>query len=176
MATEDRFVFVTEWFDSQAGLKKEFLLEFYLADQTIDIYDTKHRRMFLKRTKYPQISEADLYVGATVTVYSRQFKIMAYADDFTRKAFHSEEAGGQNLQKAFMLVKPDAYLSIGKIIDAVEQHRYKISNIKMTRLQAQEAQDLLGEKIYQTPFAKDYIDYLISDVSVGIELLRDGGL
>ena len=94
MTTEDRFVFVTEWYDQQAGLHKEFLLEFYLADQTIDLYDTKNKRMFLKRTKYPQITEADLFLGATITVYSRQFKVLAYADDFTRKAFHSQEAGG----------------------------------------------------------------------------------
>ena len=45
MTTEDRFVFVTEWYDQQAGLQKEFLLEFYLADQTIDLYDTKNRRI-----------------------------------------------------------------------------------------------------------------------------------
>ena len=32
MTTEERFVFVTEWYDSQAGLKKEFLLEYYLVD------------------------------------------------------------------------------------------------------------------------------------------------
>ena len=74
------------------------------------------------------------------------------------------------------MIKPDAYLHIGKIIDAIEQHRYKISNIKMTRLQGQEAQELLGEKIYQATYAKDYIDYLTSDVSIGIELLKDNGL
>jgi nucleoside-diphosphate kinase len=71
MSTEDRFVFVTEWYDQQAGLRKEFLLEFYLGDQTIDLYDTKNKRMFLKRTKYPQITESDLFLGATITVYSR---------------------------------------------------------------------------------------------------------
>ena len=147
MTTEDRFVFVTEWYDQQAGLHKEFLLEFYLADQTIDLYDTKNRRMFLKRTKYPQITEADLFLGATITVYSRQFKILAYADDFTRKAFHSQEAGGQNLQKSFVLIKPDAYIHVGKMIDMIEQAGFKISNLKMTRLQAQEAQDLLNDKI-----------------------------
>mgnify|MGYP000179682499 FL=1 len=53
MTTEDRFVFVTEWYDAQAALRREFLLEFYLSDQTIDLYDTKNKRMFLKRTKYP---------------------------------------------------------------------------------------------------------------------------
>lgn len=70
-STEDRLVFVTEWNDQQAGLVKEFLMEFYLADQTIDLFDTKNKRMFLKRTKYPQISEVDLYIGSIVTIYSR---------------------------------------------------------------------------------------------------------
>ena len=71
MATEERIVFITEWFDQQAGLKKEFLLEYYLSDQTIDLYDIKNRRMFLKRTKYPSISEVDLFIGNTVTIYAR---------------------------------------------------------------------------------------------------------
>ena len=35
---------------------------------------------------------------------------------------------------------------------------------------------MLEEKIRQTPFAADYIQYLISDVSIGIELLKDNGL
>ena len=51
----DRFVFVVEWFDNHSGITREFLLEFYLSDQTIDIFDSKNKRMFLKRTKYPSI-------------------------------------------------------------------------------------------------------------------------
>ena len=91
--------------------------------------------MFLKRTKYPQISEADLYIGATLTIYARQFRITAYADDFTKRQFESQEIGGQNLQKTFVLVKPDAYLSIGKILAALEARNFKIANLKMTKMQ-----------------------------------------
>ena len=139
----DRFVFVTEWYDEQSGLTRQFLLEFYLQDQTIDIYDPKNKRMFLKRTKYPSIGEADLHVGTTLTIYSRQFKVVAYADDFTRKSFHSVDANGPNLQKSFVLVKPDAYLAMGKVISALENDNYKISNLKMTRLKPAEIQELM---------------------------------
>ena len=110
------------------------MLEFYLSDQTIDIYDTKNKRMFLKRTRYPQITEADLFIGATLTVYSRQFKLVDYADDFTRKSFHSQEVGGQNLQKSFVMLKPDAYINFGKIISRIEYSGFRISNIKMSKL------------------------------------------
>ena len=100
--------------------------------------------MFLKRTKYPQISESDLFVGATVTIYSRQFKIVSYADDFTKKAFHSEEIDGQNLKKSFLLIKPYVYFNSGKIIEQVENAGFKISNLKMTRLQDKEVNKLFS--------------------------------
>jgi nucleoside-diphosphate kinase len=89
MASEDRFVFNAEWYDQQAALTRQFLFEFYLSDKTIDIYDVRNKRIFLKRCRYPSIdtAEGNLYIGATVTVYSRQFKIVDYADDFTKKAF-----------------------------------------------------------------------------------------
>jgi len=36
-ATEDRFVFETEWFDQQACLVRKYLLTFYPKDSTIDM-------------------------------------------------------------------------------------------------------------------------------------------
>jgi hypothetical protein len=46
----------------------------------------------------------------------------------------------------------------------------------MARLSPNEAQELLSEKIRQTPFAQDFLQYIISDVSVGLELLKDSGI
>jgi len=48
---EDRFVFESEWFDAQADLIRKYLLTFYPVDGTIEMYDLKNRRMFLKRMK-----------------------------------------------------------------------------------------------------------------------------
>ena len=45
----------------------------------------------------------------------------------------------------------------------------------MSRLQVHEAEDLIGEKIHSTPFAKDYLDFMVSDVVVGLELIKDNG-
>jgi nucleoside-diphosphate kinase len=44
----------------------------------------KQQRWFLKRTVYGDIHLADLFVGASVNVYSRHLTIKDYADDFTR--------------------------------------------------------------------------------------------
>lgn len=37
--------------------------------------------------KYPSVTEEELFVGATITVFSRQYKLTEYGDDFTKKAF-----------------------------------------------------------------------------------------
>ena len=65
---------------------------------------------------------------------------------------------------------------MGKIISMVENEGFKISNIKMTRFKANEASDVLHDKIHATPFVQDYIQYLVSDVSVGLEVIKDCGI
>ena len=48
-------------------------------------YDIKNHKTFLKRCRYEAITAEMLYIGAVVTVYSRQLKLIDYADEFTRK-------------------------------------------------------------------------------------------
>lgn len=51
--------------------------------------DLKNKRMFLKRVAYPQLKLEHLFVGAVVTVYARQLKVVDFSDDFTRNALSS---------------------------------------------------------------------------------------
>lgn len=37
MSSEDRYVFVAEWYDQQASLLRKFYIGYYLSDKTIDI-------------------------------------------------------------------------------------------------------------------------------------------
>lgn len=62
--------------------------------------------------KYPSVTEEDFFVGGTITVYSRQYKLAEYGDDFTKKAFDQQH----HLEKSFAMIKPDQYINIGKII------------------------------------------------------------
>lgn len=110
MSAEERFVFNVEWFDSQASIIRKYLLTYYTSDNTIEMYDWKNKRGFLKRCEYAGINLGDLYIGSTITVYSRQLKVIEYADDFTYKTFTSAR------ESTFGMIKPDAYLNIGKII------------------------------------------------------------
>lgn len=58
------------------------------------MFDIKTTKIFLKRVPYPSITIKDLYIGSTVTIYSRQMKIAGFDDDFTKNAigFSSEKS------------------------------------------------------------------------------------
>lgn len=70
-------------------------------------------------------------MGAILNVYSRQLKIVDYADEYTRSKFDTQRG------KALILITPDAYLSIGKIVNAFEESEFTITNLKMARLSKQ---------------------------------------
>lgn len=74
--SEDKFAFVTEWYDSSASLVRVYHLYYYLLDNSIEMvmplififlisyhnlffntfqFDVKTRKMFLKRCDYPSI-------------------------------------------------------------------------------------------------------------------------
>lgn len=85
MAVELRDSFVVEYFDPQASLTRTYQLCFFAQDKTIEMYDLKTKRLFLKRCAYPSLSPNELYVGATINVFSRPLRIVDYGDDATRK-------------------------------------------------------------------------------------------
>jgi nucleoside-diphosphate kinase len=85
------------------------------------MFDLKNRRVFLKRCPNPNVTMDELYVGATVTVYARQLKITEYADVYTRNKFESRRG------KALVLVKPEAYIHMGKILDVILSSGFKIT-------------------------------------------------
>jgi nucleoside-diphosphate kinase len=47
---EDRYVFVVEWFDTAASIVRTYNLIYYAKDKTIEMFDLKSRKMFLKKT------------------------------------------------------------------------------------------------------------------------------
>ena len=85
----------------------------------------------------------------------------------------------------FAMIKPDAYTSIGKIIDAICQTGFIINKLKMSRFSIPDAQGfyqehfvslnfVIGRKRFQDkPFFQNLIDFVTSDVVVGMELISD---
>ena len=47
--------------------------------------------------------------------------------------------------RTFAMIKPDAYTSIGKIIEIIEQSGFVIGNMKMAKYSLGDAQEFYGE-------------------------------
>ena len=47
---EDRYVFFVEWFDQVASIVKKLRLTFYPNDNSVELFNLKTKKLFLKRT------------------------------------------------------------------------------------------------------------------------------
>lgn len=65
------------------------------------------------------------------------------------------------------MIKPDAYLNIGKIINMIEEDGFTISNMKMTRFTEQDAQQFYAEHKGK-PFFNTLVQFMSSDLIVGL--------
>jgi len=125
--------------------------------------------MFLKRCEYPGITINDLYIGAIITVYARQLKVVDYGDVYTRKFFESKRS------RTLALIKPDAYAHIGKILDAIYKNGFMVNRMKMLKWTLEQAQGFYAEHKGK-PFFGDLTAFMSSDVIVGLELVADSAV
>jgi len=125
--------FIVEWFDHNASMVKEFRMNCY-KDNTLDLINTKDKSTFLKRTYTPNITWADLYIGASITIFNRQMHIREYADIGTTNYFSSR------LFRLFCLVPRASLPSIGSIltdfVDSCDCSLSKLSTVTLDRKSA----------------------------------------
>lgn len=84
----DRFAFRLEYFNELAGVQQPFTLLYVTrrdGRDEVEINDLTHKRRFLSRTHVPTLKLADIIVGGKVTIFSRQYRVVDFEDDFTRR-------------------------------------------------------------------------------------------
>lgn len=82
--SEDSLVFIAEWYDKLACIEKPFRFFFYPIDNSIEIIDLKNKKMYLKRIRHDAMTVNDLFVGNTLDIYGRRFKIVEFGDQVTK--------------------------------------------------------------------------------------------
>lgn len=169
MSVLERFCFLTEYYDSYATIVRKFQLFYYPKDGTIEIYDMKNKKIFLKRCAVPGISFKDLYLGNDINIYSRLHKLMEYGDDYTKNYFEEIRSN------SFGLIKPDAYLNIGKIIDCIYQNGFNITRLKLCKMSLNDA-TIFYNNIQNSPSFQSMINYISSDYVVGIDLVKKNAI
>lgn len=166
MSGTERFCFITEYYDNLSSLHRRFQLFYYPNDESIEMYEIRTKKMFLKRNVVPNVTLKDLYKGNEITIYSRLHKIIDYGDNFTKN--HFEEISTNTI----CLIKPDAYYNIGKIIDYIYQYGFTINKLKLCKFSQNDAFSFYN--ISQNN--QNLINYLTSDYVVGMELIKDNAI
>lgn len=82
---DDSLAFIAEWFDKMACVNKRFRIIFYPVDNSVEIIDLKTRKQHLKRIHFADLTQQDLFVGNTFDIYGRRYKIVEFADKFTKE-------------------------------------------------------------------------------------------
>ena len=125
--------------------------------------------MFLKRAQYPGITMDIIYVGAVLTIYSRQLKVVDYGDVYTRKFYESRRS------RTLAMIKPDAYEHMGKILDAIYKAGFTVNRLKMVKLTLEQSETFYGEHKGK-PFFTELTTHMSSDVIVAIELISENAV
>lgn len=160
---DERYAFIADWYDPNAALTRKYQFLYYPKDSTVEMYDIKNRRLFLKRSKCDGVRLNDLHIGAVLNIHSRQLTIKDYADQFTSSRLKSQN------EKSLAMVKPDAIDAIGFIIDTIYQNDFIICNMKMVSLSRREAEEFYGEHVGK-PFFEGLISFITSGPVLAMEL------
>ncbi|KAM7444388.1 Nucleoside diphosphate kinase 7 [Porites harrisoni] len=162
-ASDDRFAFLAEWYDPRAALMRKYQLLYYPSDSSVEMYDIKNRRLFLKRSVIDDLELHHLSIGATITIHSRQLSITDYADQRTSNLLKSKN------ETTLAMIKPDAVSQMGSIIDMIHQEGFLICRAKMVRLSSSEASRFYAEH-QGKPFYNYLVEFITSGPVVAMEL------
>lgn len=132
-ASDERYAFLAEWYDPRASLMRKYQLLFYPSDSSVEMYDVKNRRLFLKRSVIDGLQVQHLFLGATINIHSRQLSITDYADERTSNLLRNKN------EKTLAMIKPDGISQMGNIIDMIHREGFLICQAKMVRLTRHEA-------------------------------------
>ncbi|XP_072540247.1 nucleoside diphosphate kinase homolog 7 isoform X2 [Salminus brasiliensis] len=163
---EERFAFLAEWYDPSAALLRRYQLLFYPKDCSVEMFDVKNQRTFLRRTKYDDLHPEDLFVGNRVSVFSRQLNLIDYGDQYTANKL------GSRKERTLAMIKPDAVAKVGDIIQMIYDAGLIVTKAKMTKLTWKQAADF-----YMEHQSKSFFNNLVQFVSSGpvivMELMGD---
>ncbi len=98
---EPKYTFEVDWYDQQADIIRPYRVLYFPVTNSIEMFDVKNARQFLKKQQIQTVALDDFFVGSQVTILSRVLKVTDYGDVHTRKHFESQR------QRTFAMIKPD---------------------------------------------------------------------
>lgn len=129
-----------------------YIIEFFFHSQ----FDQRVHKAFMKRTRLPNVNEANFYPGAKVSVFGRQIRLIDYADDATRKMLANRREKYMNSKwkwtydwrcahhfRTFCIIKSHAVRQLAEILKIMKEHEFIISNCAMVEIDSDICEELM---------------------------------
>uniref|UniRef100_A0A224XRR5 Putative nucleoside diphosphate kinase-containing protein n=1 Tax=Panstrongylus lignarius TaxID=156445 RepID=A0A224XRR5_9HEMI len=169
VSRRDKLGLIAEWMDPHASLLRRFYFFFYPYDSTIEMYDVKRNRIFLRRTRVENLNFGDIYVGNYITIFSRQVKLVDYANLMTKRLL------GMKMMKTFALITPDGIENMSKILQILLSNGFIIINLRMLKFTDNIAENLLEDE-KNCPTYLELKTHLQSGASIAMELVGENAV
>lgn len=163
-AYNNKYSFIGEWYDNQASLIRRFNIFYYPMDDTLEMFDLKTRKTFVRRVKVNGITLESFYIGGTLYILGRLIKIVDFACDDTRQKLHKD------MQITFVMIKPLSPTITGKILTHFHENGLRISKMKKARLTPEDINILYRTMTSDSTFPF-LMDYLTGQYVYGLELV-----
>jgi nucleoside-diphosphate kinase len=118
--------FIAEWFEPVQQKIKRYLLKYYVASHEVGMKDVSNGRKFLKRTKIQsnEVKKSDFFVGSSITLLSRDLKLVEYGDNQTRIVIEADQ------EEVLLLFPLKHNNSLVKVIRTFEDARLTLTRAK----------------------------------------------
>ncbi|EAY08525.1 Nucleoside diphosphate kinase family protein [Trichomonas vaginalis G3] len=164
-----KYAFALQYFDTPSMLLRDYIIQFYTERGEIDIYDCRAKRMILRKTLEHKISLSDLYVGNKILVNGRQYDIVDYADEFTRKTL------GNQIQSTYAMIKPGYSQYLGETIERINKEGLQVAKLRMGYMYREIAAKFYAEH-QGKPFYDTLVRYMTSGPIVAMELVGQNAI
>ncbi|VDD74977.1 unnamed protein product, partial [Mesocestoides corti] len=159
------YSFIVEWYKDESGLIEQFKLNFYPDDNSVEMYDLKHHRLFLRKLKQADLKVSDLYIGSSVNILSRHLRIVQFADEFTSNALSG------NSERCVCIISPLGTCSAGKYIGQFEDNGFKIVNLKLLYLDSTDVRTYFSNSL-ECKYLDKLASILTDGGTIAVELMR----
>ena len=130
--------FKLEYFDERAELLRPYVLTYRTERDEIEIFDVKNRKPFLRRTVEHSVRLKDLVPGNRLTLNGRQYDIVDYADENTRRSLSDA------LQRTLLVIKPQFSQRLGETLDSLYSVGLFVTQLRMGMLAREAAAIICG--------------------------------
>ncbi|EDV30211.1 uncharacterized protein Dana_GF23065 [Drosophila ananassae] len=164
--TERRLAFAAEWYHAEAGIIRPFLITYYVSDKAVEVFDQRNKRTFLRRTKIPELTQRDFFVGSKINVFGRQFDIVDYADEITRTNL------AKYRKKGFILLKNNMWAKhLGNFLKIMIENKININKGLMVQFSPKMVTQFLSGKDVSS--SSVLMNELLAGPAISLELIGD---